>query len=206
MTFAQMSIAASIALVSLSVRVACAGGCIVSGPRYLLTSDTVDWSMKIGSGQSCVRGLRFNNVIIESVKLVSPPQSGHLNLLGPGFTYSAKSDYEGRDSFTVTVAGTINRTRGSSNIRIMVSVGAPASGATILLDRIPAPVTAPAQTASPVDNNLPLPDSGALPPCPTWDWSNGAPPPMRPPFDRSKLYCPPPPFRPPGPPLGCTCP
>jgi hypothetical protein len=37
------------------------------------------------------------------------------------------------------------------------------------------------------------------------DWSKGAPPPMRPPFDRSKLHCPPPPFKPPSQPFGCRC-
>ena len=206
MTSAQISCAALIAFLSQGIRAASAIECVVSGPRYALTSDTVDWSIKIGSGQSCIRGLRFNNVAVESVKLVSPPQAGQVTMHGPGFTYSAKADYEGEDSFTIAVSGTINRSRGSSTIRIMVSIGNPASAAPIFRDRTPGPFTVPKpQSASPVDNNLPLPDSGSLPPCPTWDWSNGAPPPMRPPFDRSKLYCPPPPFKPPGQPTGCTC-
>jgi hypothetical protein len=64
----------------------------------------------------------------------------------------------------------------------------------------------PAQGPIPaVDNTVPLPSGAALPDCPKWDWSNGTPPPMRPPFDRSKLYCPPPPFNPPNPPIGCIC-
>ena len=73
------------------------------------------------------------------------------------------------------------------------------------------PLTPPASAKSlqvapmpAVDNTLPLP-TGALPNCPKWDWSSSAPPPMRPPFDRSKLYCPPPPFNPPSPPIGCIC-
>jgi hypothetical protein len=57
----------------------------------------------------------------------------------------------------------------------------------------------------PVDNTIPLPEGATLPDCPKWDWSKGSPPPMRPPFDRSKLYCPPPPFNPPNPPTGCIC-
>jgi hypothetical protein len=207
MTYAQISCAALTALLSLSTRAAYASECVVSGPRYGLTSDTVDWSIKIGSGQSCVRGLRFNNVAIEKVKLVSPPQTGHVTLLGPGFTYAAKSDFDGRDAFTVEVSGTINRVRGSSTIRFMVSIGSPTSAETILHDQGPRPITAPEpKSTSPAHNSLPLPAGGALPPCPTWDWSNGAPPPMRPPFDRSKLYCPPPPFKPPGQPTGCSCP
>jgi len=207
MTFSQISRVTVIAFLSLGMKIAHAGECIVSGQRYRLTTDTVDWSIKVGSGESCIRGLRFNNVAIESVKLISAPQAGQVTLGGPSFTYSAKSNYEGQDSFTVAVSGTINRSRGSSTIRVTVSIGNPASAATIFHDRTPPPVTAPEpQSASPVDNNLPLPDSGSLPPCSTWDWSKGAPPPMRPPFDRSKLYCPPPPFRPPGQPIGCTCP
>jgi hypothetical protein len=202
MRFGQGFFVVLIAFLSLSAP-AHAMECVVNGPRYRLTSDVVNWSMKISNGQSCIRGLRFNNVAIESLHLVSPPQTGQVTLRGPSFTYSAKSDYEGEDSFTVAVSGTINRSRGSSTIRIIVSVGNPASAA-ILHDRTPGPAPKP-PAATTVDNNLPLRDNGSLPPCPTWDWSKGSPPPMRPPFDRSKLYCPPPPFKPPNQPLGCRC-
>ena len=194
-----------IALLSLSIPAAYAIECAVTGPRYELTSDVVDWSIRISSGQRCIRGLRFNNVAIEGLKLVSPPQTGQVTLQGPSFIYSAKSEYEGDDSFTVVVSGMINRSRGSSTIRITVSVGSPAS-ATILHDRSSGPIVAPKPlVTTPVDNNLPLAVDGSIPPCPTWDWSKGSPPPMRPPFDRSKLYCPPSPFKPPSQPIGCRC-
>jgi hypothetical protein len=205
MKFGQISCAALIFVLPLGMQVASASECTVSGPRYWLTSDTVDWSMKIGSGQSCIRGLRFYNVAIESAKLVSPPQAGQVTLLGPSFTYSAKSDYEGEDFFTLAVSGTISRSRsrGSSTIRVMVSVGNPAPAAAI---RTVPPPPPQALTTSPADKT-PLPvNDGSLPRCPAWDWSKGAPPPMHPPFDRSKLYCPPPPFKPPSPPIGCSCP
>jgi hypothetical protein len=205
MTFSRVFLFVLIAFLSMSTPAAFAIECVVNGPRYGLTSDMVNWSIKISSGQSCIRGLRFNNVAIESLELVSPPQTGQVTLRGPSFTYSAKSEYEGEDSFTVAVSGTINRSRGHSTIRIIVSVGNPASAA-ILHDRTPGPIAAPKPlAATPVDNNLPLPDNGSLPPCPTWDWSEGSPPPMQPPFDRSKLYCPPPPFKPPSQPFGCRC-
>ena len=194
-----------ISILSMNTRAAHATECVVGGPRYRLTSDLVNWSMKIGSGQSCVRGLRFNNVAIESLQLVSPPRIGQVTLQGPSFTYVAKSDYAGQDSFDVLVTGTINRSRGSSTVRVSVSVGNPAAGP-ILHDRAPDPIAAPAPAApTTVDNNVPLLSNGSLLPCPVWDWSKGSPPPMRPPFDRSKLYCPPPPFKPPGRPLGCLC-
>lgn len=190
-----------VAFLSLGISAAYATECVVSGPRYRLNSDVVNWSIKIGSGQSCIRGLRFNNVAFESLKLVSPPLSGQVTLRGPSFIYSAKPEYEGEDFFIVAVSGTINKSRGSSTIRITVSVGSPAAAA-ILRERSPAPIAVP---NPPVDYNLSPPVDGSLPPCPTWDWSKGSPPPMRPPFDRSKLYCPPPPFKPPGQPTGCRC-
>ena len=175
--------------------------CVINGPRYRLISDVVNWSIKIGSGQNCIRGLRFNDVAFESLKLVSPPQRGQVALRGPSFIYSAKPEYEGDDSFTFEVSGTINKSKGSSIIHITVSIGS-AAAAAILRDRSPAPRVVP---NPPLNNNLPLPVDGSLPPCPAWDWSKGSPPPMRPPFDRSKLYCPPPPFKPPGQPTGCRC-
>ena len=84
-----------VVIMLLGVRAASAQSCAVDGPRYNLTEDTVHWSMKIGSGRSCIRGIRFANVHIESVKLISPPQSGQIALQGSGFTYSAKANFVG---------------------------------------------------------------------------------------------------------------
>ena len=50
--------------------------CVSQAPRYLLTSDTVDWSIQVASGQSCVRGLRWGNIVLERVSLTTPPKSG----------------------------------------------------------------------------------------------------------------------------------
>jgi hypothetical protein len=200
---AVAAVLVSISFLATDTSAAYATDCVVNGPRYQLTSDLVNWSMKIGSGQGCIRGLRLNNVAIKSLQLVSPPQIGQVTLQGPSFTYSAKSEYEGEDSFTVVVSGTINRSSGSSTIRVSVFVGNPIT-APRLRDRSPRPIAAPKPPAvSP--STTTVPDDGSLPPCPTWDWSKGSPPPMRPPFDRSKLYCPPPPFKPPGQPVGCHC-
>jgi hypothetical protein len=79
--------------------------------------------MQIGSGQSCIRGLRDRGVTIETAKLISLPQSGQVKLLGPGFSYTAKSDFQGEDSFAIQVSGMLNRIPGTSDIRIIVSVG-----------------------------------------------------------------------------------
>src|ERR1700694_2826221 len=136
--------------VSLGLRAASASSCVVSGPRYKLMAAAVGWSMRIGSGQSCMRDLRLNtalsvspNVVIEDVKLISPPQSGQVTMQGSGFSYTAKSDFQGEDSFTVLVSGSINRIPGVSTIRIVVSVvGAPSLHA-VPASRVhlPAPAT-----------------------------------------------------------------
>jgi hypothetical protein len=118
------------------------------GSQYQLKSDTVDWTMQTSSGQSCIRGLRHARVTIETAKLISPPQSGQVKLLGPGFSYTAKSDFEGQDSFTIQVSGMLNRIRGSSDIRIIVSVGpnvSPRTSATERSDRSPGDLSSAGQ-------------------------------------------------------------
>jgi len=100
------------------------GGCALTRePPYQLKSDTVDWTMQIGSGQSCVRGLSHGRVTIHTAKLISTPQSGQVKLLGSGFSYTAKSGFQGQDSFTIQVSGMLNGIHGSSDIRIIASVG-----------------------------------------------------------------------------------
>ena len=115
----------SLLLVILSVeaRAAAASACVVNSPHYLLTSDNVDWSIKTRGGQTCVRGLRFGSVVLETVKLISPPQSGNVRLVSPGFSlYGQAGLYWRGNSFTVEVSGTINRVRGTSTIRVVISV------------------------------------------------------------------------------------
>jgi hypothetical protein len=60
----------TLALLLTNVRAASADVCLFNGPPYQLTSDSVDWSMRIGNGQSCVRGLRLGSAVLETVKLV----------------------------------------------------------------------------------------------------------------------------------------
>ena len=190
-------------LLSLGVRAADAGECVISGPPYRLQSDTVEWQMNIASGQSCIRGIRFSDVVNPAITIISPPKFGQVTLLGPAFSYAAKSDFRGQDFFTVGVSGAINRASGTSTIRVLVSIGdeLPASPALAVPQASSRAAGAAPGLITPaipsIDNDAALPAGDAsLPPCPKWDWSTGSPPPMRPPFDRSKLYCPPPPFNP----------
>src|SRR6516225_10051248 len=137
-----------LALLLVFVRPALGGACVLTvGSLYQLKSDTVDWTMQTSSGQSCIRGLRHARVTIDSAKLITPPQSGQVKLLGSGFSYTAKSDFEGQDSFTIQVSGMLNGVRGSSDIRIIVSVGpnvSPQTSPTERSDRPPADLSSAA--------------------------------------------------------------
>src|SRR6516164_7619681 len=114
--------ASLLALLLVFARPALGDACVLTlGSKHLLKSDTVDWTMRTSSGQSCIRGLRHKRVTIDTAKLVSPLQSGQVKLLGPEFSYTAKSDFQGQDSFTIQVSGMLNGIRGSSDIRIIVS-------------------------------------------------------------------------------------
>jgi hypothetical protein len=99
-----------------------AGQCFTDGPRYRLESDTVEWRMKIHSSENCIRGVRFSYVWNAAVSLVSAPKSGKVTLMGPGFSYTAKPDFQGEDSFMVGVSGYKKKTSGFSTIHVVVSV------------------------------------------------------------------------------------
>ena len=117
-----ISIVITLALWLVGEREALAQTCVISGPRYMLIAETVQWSMEIKSGHRCVRGIRFRDVEFDRLTLVSPPQSGHVTIQGPAFTYVAKADFDGKESFTLTVSGAVSKRRGSSTILVTVSV------------------------------------------------------------------------------------
>jgi hypothetical protein len=96
--------------------------CSLNGPSYQLASDTVTWSMTIGSGQTCIRGLRSAFATIDEIELVAPPTTGQVKLEGPGFIYKTGSSFHGEDSFAISVTGKLNRISGKSTIRIRISV------------------------------------------------------------------------------------
>jgi hypothetical protein len=99
-----------------------ADACVLNGPRYQLASDTVRWSLKLSAGETCIRGVRFNNVVVNKLTVVSAPQTGHVTLQGPGFSYKAARDFEGSDFFSLVVSGATNKVPGSSAIEVEVSV------------------------------------------------------------------------------------
>jgi hypothetical protein len=106
----------------LSARGASAQGCLVDAPQYNLSNDTVTWSLSVVAGSSCIHGVRFGNVHFESLKLISPPQFGKVELQGSGFIYSPNPDFQGRDSFALAVFGTVYGNRGSSTVHVTAFV------------------------------------------------------------------------------------
>src|SRR5262249_29151038 len=112
----------SLVLCLLGGQAALAQPCVIDRSPYILLADTVDWSMKIASGRSCISGVRLANVEIESVEVVAPPSSGQVTMHGPGFSYTAKANFDGQDSFTLVVFGAIKKKRGSSTINVLVSI------------------------------------------------------------------------------------
>jgi hypothetical protein len=102
---------------------ALADSCVFSlAPPYVLKSDAVDWTMQIGSGKTCTRGLKYRTMTIDNVKVATPPQSGKVTVQGPSFSYTADPDFEGQDDFIIQVSGTMIRAPGTSDIRVTVSV------------------------------------------------------------------------------------
>jgi hypothetical protein len=183
---------------------AAAADCLVNSHPYQLQSDIVEWQMKARIGQTCRHGVRFKLVSNPVIKIVSPPQFGTLTVQGPSFSYTAGTNFQNEDSFTVEVSGSIGRVSGSSSIHVVVSNIEAATTTPQIAHVLAAPHTAPVETIPSAQETIPSAHA-LLPPCPIWDWSKGSPPPMIKPFDKSKLYCPPSPFNPPNAPIGCIC-
>jgi hypothetical protein len=78
--------------------------------------------MQIHTGQSCVRGIRFNDVSFGTINLISSPKFGQVTLLGSGFSYKTRSDFQGEDSFVIKVSGAIKKVSGTSTIHIVVTI------------------------------------------------------------------------------------
>ena len=94
--------------------------CSLGGPPYRLSADVVDWSMTVAPGETCLRGLRLRDVTLDSVQLESAPRSGRVAVQGPGLSFAADKNFDGEDSFTVTLSGMRVGHRGQSTIRIAV--------------------------------------------------------------------------------------
>jgi hypothetical protein len=107
---------------ALALQSAGAAACMVTIPYYELVSETVYGEMTVASGQSCTRGLRGRTMTLERVQLVTAPVHGGVILQGTGFVYRSNPDFKGEDVFAVAVHGTNLGVRGTSTVRVQVSV------------------------------------------------------------------------------------
>ena len=96
--------------------------CNITGPRYSLTSDTVDWTLTIVSGQSCTQGLRLRTTAVDVVTITEAARHGLVLVRGSGFEYRADPNYKGDDSFELAVSGLNVKVPGNSRIRVQVFV------------------------------------------------------------------------------------
>src|SRR6516162_6178359 len=111
-----------LSFVFLGIFLTFADACVLNGPRYQLASDTVRWSLELSGGETCICGVRFNNVVVNKLMVISAPGTGHVTLQGTGFSYKATNDFQGRDFFSLMVSGATNKVSGSSTIEVEVSV------------------------------------------------------------------------------------
>lgn len=96
--------------------------CALFGPSYKFNGDTVVWEMNIGSGKSCIRGVRAALAHLDDIKLTAPPRHGTVRLEGPGFVFTAEDGFKGDDSFDLSVTGSIGGVGGESVIHFLVSI------------------------------------------------------------------------------------
>src|SRR5689334_23477638 len=91
--------------------------CLKGNKPFQLEGDTVVWSMVMKPGTDCIQGLRWSFMQINSVSIAEYPKQGELVLVGSGFRYFAKRDFNGADSFTLAVFGKNLRDEGRSTIQ-----------------------------------------------------------------------------------------
>jgi hypothetical protein len=108
----------------LSTTFAKAGNCLARPPRpFELASDTVHWAIQLTSGGNCIQGLRYMSMVIEDVSIAGRPREGNLTIQGPSFRYEAKPEFQGTDSFVLSVRGLNRGAPGASFIHVNITVG-----------------------------------------------------------------------------------
>lgn len=99
-----------------------AGDCIISGPAPRLDSQPIEWTLGIGRGQQCIRGLRSAAMLINRVEIESPAKQGRVKVQGYAFSYEAPTGFTGEDSFSVLVDGSFRGVPGHTLIKVQVNV------------------------------------------------------------------------------------
>jgi len=125
--WATMQIITKVVLVAATLfepipAVLAAGECLEHPLPFKMEGDTVTWPITVVAGDQCVEGLRYSTMQITDVSIAVRPVSGRLQLSGPSFRYFALPDFQGTDTFTITVKGTNRSLPGFSTIKVDVTI------------------------------------------------------------------------------------
>jgi hypothetical protein len=115
------SIVATLAILASASAANATPNCLRDIKPYKLAGDTMEWSMTITPGADCIQGLRWSTMQIYSVSVADKPKRGELVLVGPGFRYYAKPDFNGTDTFTLVVVGKNRHDVGTSTLEVTIS-------------------------------------------------------------------------------------
>jgi Bacterial Ig domain len=107
---------------AISLNSAQALSCLTGTQRFELTSEPAYWSIVLPSGVQCTQELRYPPLFIEDVTIITPPRNGSLVVEGPSFRYLPNPEFNGLDSFVLSVSGSNGRVNGSTFIYVDVTV------------------------------------------------------------------------------------
>ena len=99
-----------------------AGACQASAilPVFGAATET---TLTVTKGMMCPISLRNSALVIEAMDLIETPINGVVAAQGhKGLTYTSRRDFEGEDSFVVSIHGAYGLHRGSAVIRVSVNV------------------------------------------------------------------------------------
>ena len=111
--FCWLTLAAFVTCVFAGLRAATAALCIITSPGYRLMSDTVDWSMRIGSGTKRSRDFNFNtfrsnslSVKMEGIRPITALRSGLVKFKDSTHSYSTEANLQGPDTSSLVPVST----------------------------------------------------------------------------------------------------
>jgi hypothetical protein len=98
------------------------GGCR-NTPGHLIFGQTFDVSMSLDRNTACSVWLHPGSAAVETLEVTSPPRHGSIGMRGrTGVIYRADRNFKGEDFFTFAMRGQSSAYRGTSVVRVRVTV------------------------------------------------------------------------------------
>ena len=107
---------------AISLNSAQALSCLTGTQRFELTSEPAYWSIALPSGVQRTQELRYPPLFIDDVTIITPPRNGSLVVDGASFRYLPNPEFNGLDTFVLSVSGSNGRVNGSTFIYVDVTV------------------------------------------------------------------------------------